>query len=74
MKFLPLIWRNLGRNRLRTALTCVAASLAIALVCLLRTMPAGLDAFLSTVASNTRLSIHNRSSWHCAFSPSSPTR
>jgi putative ABC transport system permease protein len=59
MKYLPLVWRNLTRNRLRSALTAGAIALAIALVCLLLTMPAGLDAILNEVASNTRIVVHN---------------
>ncbi|MFI5314112.1 MAG: ABC transporter permease [Myxococcota bacterium] len=59
MKYLPLIWRNLGRNPLRSILTAAAIALAIALVCILRTMPAGLDAVLASAAANTRISTHN---------------
>jgi putative ABC transport system permease protein len=58
-KYLPFVWKNLGRNKLRTALTAGAIALAIALVCILRTMPAGLDSFLNSLAANTRISIHN---------------
>jgi len=59
MKFLPLVWLNLTRNKLRTLLTAGAMALAIALVCLLLTMPAGLDAILEDVASNQRIVVHN---------------
>ena len=59
MKFLPLIWRNLARNKLRTALTAGAIGLAVSLVCLLLTMPSGLDMLLNQVASNTRVVVHN---------------
>ena len=59
MKYLPLVWRNLGRNPLRSFLTAAAIALAIALVCILRTMPAGLDAVLASAAANTRISTHN---------------
>jgi len=59
MKFLPLVWRNLARNPLRTALTAGAIGLAIALVCLLLTMPNGLDVLLERAASNTRIVVHN---------------
>jgi putative ABC transport system permease protein len=59
MKYLPLILRNLGRNPLRSLLTAAAIALAIALVCILRTMPAGLDAILASAAANTRISTHN---------------
>jgi putative ABC transport system permease protein len=59
MKFLPLVWRNLLRNKLRTALTAGAIALAIAFVCVLRTMPAGFDYFLNQLATNTRVSVHN---------------
>ena len=41
IKFLPFIWKNLTRNKLRTVLTGGAIALAILLVCLLRTMPDG---------------------------------
>ena len=59
MKFLPLIWLNLARNKLRTALTAGAIALAIALVCLLLTMPSGLDGIMKDLASNTRIVVHN---------------
>ena len=59
MKFLPFIWSQLARNKIRTALTAGAIGLAVSLVCLLLTMPAGLDALLSDVASNTRIVVHN---------------
>lgn len=60
MKYLPLIWRNLGRNKLRTALTAGAIALAVTLVCLLGTMPAGMNAFLDSIVSGSRISIHNK--------------
>lgn len=59
MKYLPLVLRNLRRNPLRSALTGAAIMLAIALVCILRTMPAGLDAILKAVSTNTRISTHS---------------
>lgn len=59
MKFLPFIWRQLVRNKLRTSLTAGAIGLAIALVCLLLTMPAGMDTMLTKIASNTRIVVHN---------------
>jgi putative ABC transport system permease protein len=59
IRFLPLVARNLGRNKLRSALTGGAILLAIALVCVLRTMPAAFDAILSRLSNNTRISIHH---------------
>jgi len=59
MKFFPFVWRNLLRNKLRSLLTGGAIALAIALVCILRTMPAGFDHFLEQLATNTRISVHN---------------
>jgi putative ABC transport system permease protein len=59
MKWLPFIWRQLVRNRIRTALTAGAIALAIALVCLLLTMPAGMNYMLKQIASNTRVVVHN---------------
>lgn len=60
MRFLPLIIRNLLRNKLRTALTGGAIGLAVLLVCFFLTMPAGIDVFLSQVASNVRISVHHK--------------
>ena len=59
IRFLPFVLRNLLRNKLRSLLTGVAIMLAIALVCVLRTMPEGFDAFLNALAKNSRISIHN---------------
>ncbi len=59
IRFLPLVVRNLGRNKLRSALTGGAILLAIALVCVLRTMPAAFDAILNRLSNNTRISIHH---------------
>lgn len=55
-----LVRANLGRNKLRSGLTAAAIALATLLVCLLLTMPAGIDAFLERAASNTRISVVNR--------------
>lgn len=55
-----LVRANIGRNKLRSTLTAIAIALATLLVCLLLTMPEGLDAFLERAASNTRLSVVNR--------------
>ena len=60
MKYIPLIVANLGRNKLRSALTAGAVTLAVVLVCLLLTMPAGLDNMVEKLASNTRISVHNK--------------
>jgi putative ABC transport system permease protein len=61
VKFLPLILRNLGRNKLRSLLTGGAIALAIALVCFLRTMPDGLDRMLDSLTRGTRISVHHKS-------------
>ena len=60
MRFSGLILANLGRNKLRTLLTGTAVALAVMLVSLLLTMPAGLDAFLDEAASNVRICVHNK--------------
>lgn len=60
MKWLGLVRANLGRNKLRTALTAAAITLAVSLVCMLLTMPAGLDSLLDNLTSNTRISVHNK--------------
>ena len=55
-----LVTANLRRNPLRSALTGGAIALAVLLVTLLLTMPAGLDAFLTRVASDARISVVNK--------------
>ncbi len=60
MKYFGLIRANLGRNKLRSALTAGAVTLAVVLVCLLLTMPAGMDTMIEKLASNTRISVHNK--------------
>jgi putative ABC transport system permease protein len=60
MKYAGLVWANLRRSPLRTLLTGGAITLAVALVCLLLTMPAGLDGLLDSLASDTRISVHNK--------------
>jgi putative ABC transport system permease protein len=60
IKFLPLVWKNLGRNKTRSVLTGAAIALAILLVCMLRTMPSGLDHFLEQIAKNNRISVHHK--------------
>jgi putative ABC transport system permease protein len=53
------LWRNLARNKLRSALTGGAIALAIALVCFLATMPDGMNRLLEQFASGTRVVVHN---------------
>jgi len=61
MGYAGLVFANLLRNPLRSALTGSAIALAVLLVCLLLTMPAGLDAILTSVASDTRVGVINKS-------------
>ena len=60
MKFMPFIWRNLTRNKLRSLLTAGSIALAVALVCLLRTLPAGMEIMLDEFASKTRISVNHK--------------
>ncbi|MCX8072446.1 MAG: ABC transporter permease [Candidatus Binatia bacterium] len=60
MSYVQLVTANLLRNKLRAALTFGAVSLAVMLVVFLLTMPAGMDALLNSIASNTRVSVHNK--------------
>jgi putative ABC transport system permease protein len=60
MTYRTLVRANLGRNKLRTALTSGAVMLAVMLVCFLLTMPEGLDALLNRLANNTRISVHHK--------------
>jgi putative ABC transport system permease protein len=60
VKFLPLVLANLRRSPLRSVLTAAAIALAIALICLLRTMPGALDTILDYAASGTRVVVLNK--------------
>lgn len=60
MGYAGLVFANLRRNPLRSLLTGGAIALAVLLVCILLTMPAGLDALISRLASNTRISVVNK--------------
>jgi putative ABC transport system permease protein len=60
VKYAGLVWRNLGRNPLRSVFTAGAISLAVLLVCLLLTMPNGLDALIRDATNNTRISVHHK--------------
>jgi putative ABC transport system permease protein len=59
-KYLPLVLKNLGRNKLRSLITGVAIAFAVAMVCVLRTLPAALDGLLESMATGTRISVHNK--------------
>jgi putative ABC transport system permease protein len=60
VKFLPLVYANLRRSPLRSVLTATAIAFAVALVCLLRTMPEGLASILDYAASGTRVVVLNK--------------
>ena len=74
MKWLGLVRANLGRNKLRTALTGAAITLAVALVCMLLTMPEGLNSLLDNLTSNTRISVHNKAASSIRCRMPSPAR
>jgi putative ABC transport system permease protein len=60
MTYATLLARNFRRNRLRTLLTTASITLAVFLVCAVLTLPNGLSAIVDRMASNTRLSVHNK--------------
>jgi putative ABC transport system permease protein len=60
MKFLPLVLANLRRSPLRSVLTAAAIAFAIALVCLLRSMPGALESILDYAASGSRVVVQNK--------------
>lgn len=60
MSYTRFVIANLGRNKLRTALTACAIMLAVLLVSLLLTMPNGMGAIIQRATSNTRISVHHK--------------
>ncbi len=73
MSHTRLLLANLARNKVRTALTGGAITLAVALVCVMLTMPVGLDFILREGTSNARISVHHKAGLSY-FMPSSFTR
>lgn len=59
MKFLPLIWRNLWRRKLRTLLTVLSISIAFLLYGYLSAIRAGMEAGV-TVAGQDRLIVRHK--------------
>src|SRR5262249_2617084 len=60
MSWSRLVWKNLFRHPLRTALTTGSIALSIFLVCAVLTLPGALDAILARAASNVRISVHHK--------------
>jgi putative ABC transport system permease protein len=58
--YVGLVLANVRRNPLRSMLTGGAIALAVLLVCILLTMPAGLDALLTRLSNDTRISVVNK--------------
>jgi putative ABC transport system permease protein len=58
VKYLPFVWRNLTRNKLRTFLTSGAIAVGVAVGCLLRKMPDGKNRVVEYFASGSRISVH----------------
>ena len=60
MKYLGLIFKNLLRNRRRTALTVFSIAVSMFIFSALASVPTAVDEVLSNVASSRRLVVHNR--------------
>ncbi len=60
MKFLPLILRNLLRNRRRTILTVLSIGVSIFIFAVLISLPAVVDQILRDSASDVRVIVHNK--------------
>lgn len=60
MSYTRWILANLGRSKLRSTLTGGAIALAVLLVCILLTMPAGMNSILEEAANDTRISVHHK--------------
>lgn len=60
MTWARLVWCNLRRHPLRTALTTLSIALSIFLVCAVLTLPGTLDMILEKATSDTRISVHHK--------------
>ncbi|MGH7781740.1 MAG: ABC transporter permease [Candidatus Binataceae bacterium] len=63
MKFLPIVWRNLLRNRRRTILTVLSISLTIFMFAALLSLPAAVSQLLRDRSSSLRLVVADKSSF-----------
>jgi putative ABC transport system permease protein len=60
MSLSTLVWRNLGRNRVRTILTTLAIAFSLFLVCAVMTLPSVRDTILARSANGLRLVVHHK--------------
>ncbi|MFN8543725.1 MAG: ABC transporter permease [Candidatus Binatia bacterium] len=60
MTWTLLVWRNLWRHPLRTALTTFSIALSIFLVCAVLTLPDTLNRILDRATSDVRVSVHHK--------------
>lgn len=58
MKFLPLVWGNLGRKRVRTAFTALSIFVSFAVLGLLAALEAGLGQGAGLAGANRLMTIH----------------
>ncbi len=67
MKYLPLIFRNLLRNRRRTLLTVLSIGVSIFIFAALISLPAVVDQILHDSASDLRVIVHNKAGFFYAL-------
>ncbi|MGH7779087.1 MAG: ABC transporter permease [Candidatus Binataceae bacterium] len=67
MKYLPLVFRNLLRNRRRTLLTVLSIGVSIFIFAALISLPAVVDRILSDSASDVRVIVHNKAGFFYAL-------
>ncbi|HUY39296.1 MAG TPA: ABC transporter permease [Candidatus Binataceae bacterium] len=67
MKFLPLIFRNLLRNRRRTLLTVLSIGVSIFIFAALISLPAVVDQILHDSANELRIIVHNKAGFFYAL-------
>jgi putative ABC transport system permease protein len=67
MKYLPLIFRNLLRNRRRTLLTVLSIGVSIFIFAALISLPAVVDQILHDSANDVRVIVHNKAGFFYAL-------
>lgn len=65
MKFLPLVFKNLKNNRLRTALTVIGVAVAVFVFCFFQSMQATMENVVTKAGEENNLIVLQANSW-CA--------
>ncbi|MFH1231333.1 MAG: hypothetical protein V1709_07550 [Planctomycetota bacterium] len=62
-KLLPLIWKTMKMNRVRTLLTIIAIGVTIFIFCFFQAIQVNMDAFISSSGTHNNLVVFEKNKW-----------